>query len=69
MPTTDGGSVLRARGITGFVFFPGDAGPGDIQTGRFFLFTGRFVVTSDPSGVVTAFTSRGTSQDVCAMLT
>jgi hypothetical protein len=69
VPTADGGSVLRAGGIAGFVFFPGDAGPGGIRTGHFYLFTGCFVVTSDPSGVVTAFTSRGTSQDVCAMLT
>ena len=34
VPTADGGSILRASGITTFVFFPGDAGPGDTQVGR-----------------------------------
>jgi len=69
VPTAEGGSIIRGSGITGFVFFPGDAGPGDTGTGRFYLFTGTFVATSDPSGVITGFTSAGTSQDVCAMLT
>jgi hypothetical protein len=68
VPTADGGSILRGSGINSFVFFPGDAGPGDTQTGRTYLFTGHFVATSDPSGVITAFTSTGKSQDVCAML-
>jgi hypothetical protein len=69
VPTADGGSIIRGSGITGFVFFPGDAGPGNVEIGRFYLFTGHFVATSDPSGVLTSFTSAGTSQDVCAMLT
>ena len=68
VPTADGGSIMRSSGINSFVFFPGDAGPGDTQTGRTYLFTGTFVATSDPSGAVTSFTSSGTSQDVCAML-
>ena len=51
------------------MLFPVGAGPGDIRTGRFYLFTGRFVVTAEPSGVATAFTSRGTSRDVSAVLT
>jgi hypothetical protein len=68
VPTADGGSIIRGSGISGFVFFPGDAGPGDTETGRFYVFTGTFVATSDPSGVVTGFTSAGNSQDVCAML-
>jgi hypothetical protein len=69
VPTADGGSVLRASGVTSFIFFPGDAGPGDTQTGRTYLFTGYFVAISDPSGTVTTFKSFGTSKDVCAMLT
>ena len=69
VPTADGGSILRGSGINSFVFFPGDAGPGDTQTGRTYLFTGHFVATSDPSGTITSFTSTGKSQDVCAMLT
>jgi hypothetical protein len=68
VPTADGGSIIRGNGITGFVFFPGDAGPGNTETGRFYLFTGTFVATSDPSGVITGFSSAGKSQDVCAML-
>jgi hypothetical protein len=52
VPTADGGSILQGSGITVFVFFPGDAGPGDTQTGRTYLFTGNFVATSDPSGDV-----------------
>ena len=50
VPTADGGSILSANGITTFVFFPGDAGPGDTETGRVYTFTGGFVATSDPSG-------------------
>jgi hypothetical protein len=69
VPTADGGSIIRGSGITGFVFFPGDDGPGDTEVGRFYLFTGTFAATSDPSGVITGFTSAGDSQDVCAMLT
>lgn len=69
VPTADGGSIIRASGITAFVFFPGDAGPGDTQTGRVYLFTGHFVAASDPSGTITTFTSAGKSRDVCAMLT
>jgi hypothetical protein len=69
VPTADGGSILRAAGKTSFIFFPGDAGPGDTQTGRFYLFIGHFVAVSDPSFVVTTFRSFGKSRDVCAMLT
>jgi len=69
VPTADGGSVTRASGVTSYIFFPGDAGPGDTQTGRTYLFTGAFVAVSDPSGTVTSFKSFGTSKDVCAMLT
>ena len=68
VPTADGGSIIRGSGITGFVFFPGDAGPGNTETGRFYRFTGTFVATSDPSGVITSFRSAGKSEDVCAML-
>ena len=68
VPTADGGSILRGSGITGFTFLPGDAGPGNTESSRFYVFTGTFVATSDPSGVLTNFTSAGTRQDVCAML-
>ncbi len=68
MPTADGGSITRASGITVFVFFPDDAGPGDTQTGRTYLFTGTFVAVSDPSGAITTFTATGKSADICTML-
>ncbi len=68
VPTADGGSITRGSGVTAFVFFPGDTGPGDAHTGRTYLFTGTFVATSDPSGVITSFRSAGRSQDICAML-
>ena len=68
VPTADGGSILTDSGINAFVFFPGDAGPGDTQTGRTYLFTGHFVATQDSSGTITTFTSTGKIQDVCAML-
>ena len=66
--TADGGSILQENGINAFVFFPGDAGPGDTQSGRTYLFTGQFVAISGPSGAITTFTSAGKIQDVCAML-
>ena len=68
VPTVDGGQILRGSGTNSFVFFPGDAGPGDTRTGRTYLFTGHFAATSDPSGTLTAFTSSGKREDVCAML-
>jgi hypothetical protein len=69
VPTADGGSITRAGGMTVIEFFPGDAGPGDTETARVYLFTGDIMATSDPSGAFTTFTSAGKSQDVCAMLT
>ena len=67
VPSAEGGSILRASGVTGFVFFPGDAGPGNTENFRMYLFTGHFVAVLDPSGVVTAFTSTGKRQDVCTL--
>lgn len=64
----DGGSITRASGITVFIFFPGDAGPGDTETGRTYLFTGTFVAVSDPSGAITTLAAAGKSKDVCAVL-
>ena len=69
VPTADGGSIIRGSGVTGVLFFPGDAGPGDTESVRSYLFTGTFVATSDPSGVITSFSSDGKSQDVCTMFT
>src|SRR6478735_3528160 len=62
VPTADGGSIIRASGVTAFVFFPGDAGPGDAQLGRTYLFHGQFMGVTDPSGALTSFTWTGRSQ-------
>jgi hypothetical protein len=64
----DGSSIGRGDGATAFSFFPGDAGPGDTSTGRFYLFTGSMQEVTDASGAVTAFDSVGSSQDICAMI-
>jgi hypothetical protein len=68
VPQADGSSVGRGSGVTGFVFYPGDAGPGDTSTGRFYLFTGNVRLVFDASGVVVAFESVGTMEDVCARI-
>ncbi len=64
----DGGSDVHAGGSLFFEFFPGDAGPGDTSTGRLYQLHGNIVMTFDPSGPVTSFSSTGTSVDICAMI-
>jgi hypothetical protein len=68
VPQLDGSSIGRGDGATAFSFFPGDAGPGDASTGRFYLFTGSMEEVTNTSGAVTAFESVGSSEDVCAMI-
>lgn len=67
-PKEDGSAEIELRGKFGFMFFPGDIGPGDAATGRVYLFDGRAQVRTDPSGAIVAFESLGESHDVCAML-
>jgi hypothetical protein len=67
-PLDDGTTHGRASGTLGFVFLPGDAGPGDTHTGRFYVFTGTFRYVYDSTYTVTEFESVGTMQDVCALL-
>ena len=68
VPQADGSFIGRGDGTTAFSFFPGDAGPGDTSTGRFYLFTGSMREVTDASGTVTAFDLVGSSEDVCAMI-
>jgi hypothetical protein len=67
-PQADGSSEGRGSGTTGFVFLPGDAGPGDTSTGRIYLFTGNVRLVEDSSGAVVSFESQGQTEDVCAMI-
>jgi hypothetical protein len=68
VPQADGSIIGRGDGTTAFSFFPGDAGPGDTTTGRFYLFTGQNSEVIDASGTVTAFSSVGSGEDICAMI-
>ena len=68
VPQQDGSTVLRLRGTQGFLFFPGDVGPGDDATGRSFVFTGNVKLVLDALGSVTAFESAGTMKNTCAAI-
>ena len=63
------GFEIRGFGTPLVVFYPGDAGPGDLATGRIYLFTGAVSAEQDASETFTAFSSVGRAQDVCAMIT
>ena len=57
-----GGSLI-------FFFFPGDAGPGDVSTGRTYLVRGRASVLVDPVTLAfLSFESNGNVTDLCAEL-
>jgi hypothetical protein len=68
VPRSDGSTSGTGIGKSGFVFLPGDEGPGDTGSGRFFLFTGAFRLVYDSSFAVSEFRSVGPMEDVCAML-
>jgi len=68
VPQADGTALGRGSGTFGFIFLPGDEGPGDTSTGRYYLFTGTVRLVYDSSFVVTDFKSNGSMQDVCAMV-
>ena len=69
VPQEDGSFEMQGSGTTAFIFFPGDAGPGDTTSGRIYLFTGNLRLVADGSFVIVAFESAGrTPQDVCAMI-
>ena len=68
VPQQDGSTVLHMSGTQGFVFFPGDVGPGDDATGRSYTFTGNVTIVFGALGSVTSFESTGTMTDTCAMI-
>jgi hypothetical protein len=68
VPQADGSFDGRLSGATAFTFFPGDVGPGDETTTRTYVFTGDVRLTFDQSGAIVAFSSSGTMDDVCAMI-
>ena len=60
---------LTTRGPIIFFFFPGDAGPGDDNTGRTYFFHGRTeteIVTA--TGEFLSFEHTGKADDLCAAL-
>ena len=63
----DGSEELRLSGTAGFTFFAGDVGPGDVATGRNYIFTGN-VTLFGANGSVIAFESSARMEDVCAMI-
>ncbi len=68
IPQEDGSTVLRLSGTQGFIFFPGDVGPGDDATGRSYVFTGNVTIVFGALGSVISFKSTGTIRDTCAMI-
>jgi hypothetical protein len=62
------GNSFRASGRTGLVLFPGDAGPGDVDSGRFYVFTGDVRGQFDAFGVFTRLEWTGEPVDICALL-
>ena len=65
------GALLRVsiRGPIIFFFFPGDAGPGDVSTGRSYYFHGNVDGVVDlATGVGLSFTYNGRADDLCAAL-
>ncbi|HET9738239.1 MAG TPA: hypothetical protein VFP78_08955 [Solirubrobacteraceae bacterium] len=57
-PRDDGGRASALR----------ESGPGDIATGRNYIFTGNVKLVFSANGSVIAFESSGRMEDVCAMI-
>ena len=68
IPQRDGSTVMRLSGTQGFLFFPGDVGPGDDATGRSYVFTGEVELVIGALGSVIAFEATGPMIDTCAMI-
>ena len=68
---TDTGFTAHTGGAVLVSLFPGDAGPGDVSTGRMYVITGHIVAEVDSIGAGGAFSSfayTGQLVDVCAMI-
>jgi hypothetical protein len=68
IPQPDGTFEADGRGTTGYVFFPGEAGPGDTTTGRIYLFTGHVHFVQDSSFNAVSWSLAGQMEDVCALI-
>ena len=68
VPQQDGSTVLHLSGTEGFLFFPGDVGPGDDATGRIYTFTGNATIVIGALESVVSFASTGTMRDDCALI-
>jgi hypothetical protein len=69
--TDAGGGLinLQTSGPLVFFFFPGDAGPGDVSTGRTYYIRGNTHVLVDPvTSAFHAFDYSGNARDICAEL-
>jgi hypothetical protein len=68
IPQPDGTVESDGRGTTGYVFFPGEAGPGDTNTGRIYLFTGHVQFLQDSSFLSIGWSLAGQMEDICALI-
>ena len=60
--------LVTMRGTNGLILYPGDAGPGDVDEPRVYVFTGWVRVTFDAAFIVTELEHSGPVRDVCAEL-
>ncbi len=61
--------LIQASGPIIWFLFPGDAGPGDVTTGRTYLVTGNTHVVADPATLAFhSFETNGNVTDICAAL-
>ena len=65
---TDTGFAVHTGGAVLVSFFPGDAGPGDVSTGRTYVITGHILAEIDGVGALSSFAYTGQLVDVCAMI-
>ena len=66
-PVGDGFEV-KASGVLITSFFPGDQGPGDVNSGRTYVFTGTQRIVATGNFTITEFESVGQMTSVCDLL-
>lgn len=59
---------VTMRGTNGLILYPGDAGPGDVDEPRVFVFTGTVRFTFNAALTITKLEHTGRARDVCAEL-
>ena len=60
--------LVTMRGTNGLILYPDDAGPGDVDEPRVYVFTGTVRVMFDAGFVVTELEHSGPVRDICAEL-